>query len=194
MRSLSEIDTLSKRASKGIGFSWGISEEIGKSIKLMDMFGLPGLKNLNKYFKVIKKSQFQNISLITETNISNKIPYCPLITGINFMDQIHSLEKYGFLRSSGSKLGAKIDEKSKFFAEFLPERFQDAPRRAQDVPKMPKTLHKMSSKLSPDAFKIPRSRETSAAHERAKQASERSDLGCSQGGPRYFKIPKMLSS
>ena len=94
MRSLSEIDTLSKRASKGMGFSWGISEEIGKSIKLMEMFGLPGLKNLNNYFKVIKESQFQNISLITETNISNKIPYCPLITGINFMDQIHSLEKY----------------------------------------------------------------------------------------------------
>ena len=94
MRSLSEIDTLSKRASKGMGFSWGISEEIGKSIKLMEMFGLPGLKNLNNYFKVIKRSQFQNISLITETNISNKIPYCPLITGINFMDQIHSLEKY----------------------------------------------------------------------------------------------------
>ena len=39
MRSLSEIDTLSKRASKGMGFSWGISEEIGKSIKLMEMFG-----------------------------------------------------------------------------------------------------------------------------------------------------------
>ena len=94
MRSLSEIDTLSKRASKGMGFSWGISEEIGKSIKLMEMFGLPGLKNLNNYFKVIKKSQFQNIILITETNISNKIPYCPLTTGINFMDQIHSLEKH----------------------------------------------------------------------------------------------------
>ena len=57
MRSLSEIDTLSKRASKGMGFSWGISEEIGKSIKLMAMFGLPGLKKLNKYNKVNKKSQ-----------------------------------------------------------------------------------------------------------------------------------------
>ena len=33
-------------------------------------------------------------------------------------------------------MGAKIDEKSKLFVEFLPERFQDAPRRAQDVPKM----------------------------------------------------------
>ena len=94
MMSFSEIETVSKRASKAIGYSWGISEEIGKSIKLMEMFGLPGLKNLNNYFKVIKKSQFQNISLITEMNISNKIPYCPIITGINFMDQIHSLEKH----------------------------------------------------------------------------------------------------
>jgi len=94
MRSLSEIDTLSKRASKGIGFSWGISEEIGKSIRLMEMFGLPGLKNLNNYFKTVKTNQFQNISLITEKNISNKIPYCPIIAGINFMDQINSLEKF----------------------------------------------------------------------------------------------------
>ena len=85
---------MSKRASKGIGFSWGISEEIGKSIRLMEMFGLPGLKNLNNYFKTVKTNQFQNISLITEKNISNKIPYCPLIAGINFMDQINSLEKF----------------------------------------------------------------------------------------------------
>ena len=72
MRSLSEIDTLSKRASKGIGFSWGVSEEIGKCIKLMEMFGLPGLKNLNNYFKVIKKNQFQNISLITTLKLSKE--------------------------------------------------------------------------------------------------------------------------
>ena len=35
-----------------------------------------------------------------------------------------------------SKLGAKINDKSKLFVEFLMERFQDAPRRALDVPKM----------------------------------------------------------
>ena len=34
MRSFSEIETVSKRASKAAGFSWGIAEEIGKSIKL----------------------------------------------------------------------------------------------------------------------------------------------------------------
>ena len=50
MKSLSEIDTLSKRASRGAGYSWGISEEVGKNIKLLEMFGLPGIKNLNDYY------------------------------------------------------------------------------------------------------------------------------------------------
>ena len=93
MKSLSEIDITSKRASKAIGFSWGISEEIGKNIKLLEMFGLPGIKNLNQYYKVYNKQKFQNISLITEKNISQKIPYCPIIAGINFLDQINTLEK-----------------------------------------------------------------------------------------------------
>ena len=41
-----------------------------------------------------------------------------------------------FFRFRRSKLGAKIDQKSKFFVEFLAKRLQDAPRRPQDVPKM----------------------------------------------------------
>ena len=50
MKSLSEIDTISKRASKATGFSWGIAEEIGKNTRLLEMFGLPGIKHLNYYF------------------------------------------------------------------------------------------------------------------------------------------------
>jgi len=91
MKSFSEIDTTVKRASKSVGFSWGISEEIGKNIRLLEMFGLPGLKNLNHYYKIIKKKNFQNISLISKDN-SSKIPYCPIITGTNFLDQVTNLE------------------------------------------------------------------------------------------------------
>ena len=47
MKSLSEIETLSKRASRASGFSWGIAEEIGKNIRMLEMFGLSGIKNLN---------------------------------------------------------------------------------------------------------------------------------------------------
>ena len=39
MKSLSEIETTVKRASKAIGFAWGISEEVGKSVRLLEMFG-----------------------------------------------------------------------------------------------------------------------------------------------------------
>ena len=53
MQSFSEIDTTSKRASKAAGFAWGIAEEIGKNMRNLEMFGLPGIKNLNLYLKKI---------------------------------------------------------------------------------------------------------------------------------------------
>ena len=92
MRSFSEIDTAVKRASKGIGFSWGISEEVGKNIRLLEMFGLPGLKNLNQYYKIFKEKKFQKLTLVSKEN-SSKIPYCPIIAGINFLDQVNNLEE-----------------------------------------------------------------------------------------------------
>ena len=92
MKSLSEIDTISKRASKAAGFSWGIAEEIGKNTRLLEMFGLSGIKNLNYYFKLYKKHKFQNISMISKLN-SSKISYCPIIAGVNFLDQINILQE-----------------------------------------------------------------------------------------------------
>ena len=89
MRSFSEIDTTAKRATKGVGFAWGVAEEVGKNIRLLEMFGLPGLKNLNQYFKKIKQEEFKNLTLILKENISKK-PYCPIIAGTSFLDQINS--------------------------------------------------------------------------------------------------------
>ena len=92
MITLSEIDTTSKRATKAAGFSWGIAEEVGKNMRLLELYGLSGIKNLNEYFKNYKKKQYQQVSLISETNDSQKIPYCPIILGTNFLDQISLLE------------------------------------------------------------------------------------------------------
>ena len=93
MRSLSEIDTISKRASKAKGFSWGVAEEIGKCIKQLELFGLPGIKNLNQYLKIYDQNKFQQIKLISKSNISENKFYCPISSGIGFLDQIKSLEK-----------------------------------------------------------------------------------------------------
>ena len=48
MKSLSEIETTSKCASRALGYSWGISEEVGKSVRLLEMFHFEGIKNLSK--------------------------------------------------------------------------------------------------------------------------------------------------
>ena len=94
MKSLSEIDTTSKRASRAAGYSWGVAEEIGKNIRLLELFGLEGIKTLNQYYSVKNKEKFSNSNLLIENNISDKYPYCPIILGINFLDQIRTLEKF----------------------------------------------------------------------------------------------------
>ena len=92
MRSLSEIDTVSKRSSKAAGYSWGIAEEIGKNIRLLEIFSLPGIKNLNSFFKKKKELRLENISIIKQDNKASKNEYCPIIAGVNFLDQIKTLE------------------------------------------------------------------------------------------------------
>ena len=126
MKSLSEIDTISKRASKAVGFSWGEAEEIGKCIRHLELFGLQGIKNLNNYYQLKINQKFENLDLISEKNISKKNPYCPIKLGINFLDQIRNVEKYkkitfnkvafpllmiSFLSKSSEIIGKKINVK-----------------------------------------------------------------------------------
>ena len=93
MKTLSEIDTTSKRAARGAGFSWGIAEEVGKNMRLLELFGLPGIKNLNQFLKDYKEKKFQKVTLISDTNNANKYPFCPIILGVNFIDQVNLLDK-----------------------------------------------------------------------------------------------------
>ena len=68
MITFSEIETTTKRASKAAGFSWGVAEEIGKSIRSLELFGLPGIKNLNLYLKKIKKNPTEKPKKIEKEN------------------------------------------------------------------------------------------------------------------------------
>ena len=92
MRSLSEIETAVKRASRAIGFSWGVAEEVGKCVRLLEFFGLPGIKNVNQYFIDKKVKKFENLNLIIEKNLTASEPFCPIILGVSFLDQIKTME------------------------------------------------------------------------------------------------------
>ena len=92
MQSLSEIDTTSKRASKAAGFSWGVAEEIGKSIRSLELFGLPGIINLNLYLKKIKKNHPEKLNKINKENKPQNKELCPIYCGVAFLDQCKQLE------------------------------------------------------------------------------------------------------
>ena len=92
MRSLSEIDTVSKRSSRAAGYSWGISEEVGKNIRLLEMFSLPGIKNLNDFYKKKKDFKLEELTLIKEKNETSKTKFCPIIAGVSFLDQVGNLK------------------------------------------------------------------------------------------------------
>ena len=92
MISFSEIETTSKRASKAAGFSWGIAEEIGKSIKSLELFGLPGVINLNLYLKKIKKKHPKKIKKIEKENKAEDKELCPIYSGVAFLDRCMELE------------------------------------------------------------------------------------------------------
>ena len=94
MKSLSEIDTTSKRASRASGFSWGIAEEVGKNIRLLELFGLPGIKNLTQYYLDRKSKKYEDLKIINQKNISNTLAFCPIIAGVSFLDQSKKIENY----------------------------------------------------------------------------------------------------
>ena len=93
MISFSEIETTIKRATRSVGFSWGIAEEVGKNIRLLEMFGLPGIKNINQYYKIYNVDDFENINNFSRSNISKK-HYCPILVGVNFFDQSSAISDY----------------------------------------------------------------------------------------------------
>ena len=98
MRSFSEIDTTTKRASKAAGFSWGVAEEIGKSIRSLELFGLPGIININQYLKKIKKKHPKKITKIEKKNKTDDKELCPIYSGIAFLDRCLELEKLKSLK------------------------------------------------------------------------------------------------
>ena len=93
MITFSEIETTTKRASKAAGFSWGVAEEIGKSIRSLELFGLPGIINLNQYLKKIKKKHPTKITKIEKENKTDDKELCPIYSGIALLDNCLELEK-----------------------------------------------------------------------------------------------------
>ena len=92
MQSSSEINTISKRAARAVGYSWGVAEEVGKCISAIEMFGISGVENLNNYFKTIKGIEPEGPKQIEKTNKLNDKSLCPIYTGLKLIDNYKSVD------------------------------------------------------------------------------------------------------
>ena len=92
MRSSSEIITVSKRATKAAGYSWGVAEEVGKNIDVLELIGIAGIENLKSYLSVIKtKTPIGPNGIKSQNKIDNE-SLCPILTGICLIDDFKNIE------------------------------------------------------------------------------------------------------
>jgi hypothetical protein len=93
MRTSSEIETISKRATKAAGFPWGIAEEVGKNIKSLELLSISGIENLNLYLELAKGIEiFGPKEIGAENNIAPN-SFCPFYTGSALLDSANKVEK-----------------------------------------------------------------------------------------------------
>ena len=92
MRSSSEIFTVSKRATKAAGYSWGVAEEVGKNIDVLELIGIAGIENLKSYLSVIKtKTPIGPNGIKSQNKIDNE-SLCPILTGVSLIDDFKNIE------------------------------------------------------------------------------------------------------
>ena len=92
MRSSSEIITVSKRATKAAGYSWGIAEEVGKNIDVLELIGIAGIENLKSYLSDIKTKTPIGPNVIESQNKINNESLCPILTGVSLIDDFKNIE------------------------------------------------------------------------------------------------------
>ena len=98
MQSSSEINTVSKRAARAAGYSWGIAEEVGKCISSIEMYGISGVENLNNYLKTIKDIKPKGPKQIEKNNKLNDKSLCPIYTGLKLIDNYKSVDDIKLLK------------------------------------------------------------------------------------------------
>ena len=85
MHSLYEIETTVKRVTKHQGLSWGIAEEAGKIVRILEQSELPGLESFNRLIN----TPYSECTKTIDLQINNQKQLCPIHFGLFFLDQSH---------------------------------------------------------------------------------------------------------
>jgi hypothetical protein len=87
--SLNEIDSLSKRAARGAGFSWGLAEEAGKAVRWLAARNLSGPQALANLLTQNDGKAYAALAPVSTDGLwcAASGPLCPLITGAALCDR-----------------------------------------------------------------------------------------------------------
>ena len=86
MHSLYEIETTIKRSSRAKGLSWGVSEEAGKAVRVLEQSKFQGLES----FKRLVDLGLTKLNKLLDVDQSDTSNLCPIHFGIFFLDQSHN--------------------------------------------------------------------------------------------------------
>ena len=86
MHSLYEIETTIKRSSRAKGLSWGVSEEAGKAVRVLEQSKFQGLES----FKRLVDLGLTKLNKLLDVGQSDTTNLCPIHFGIFFLDQSHN--------------------------------------------------------------------------------------------------------
>jgi hypothetical protein len=75
MHSLYEIETTVKRVTKHQGLSWGIAEEAGKIVRILEQSELPGLESFNRLIN----TPYSECTKTIDLQINNQKNYAQFI-------------------------------------------------------------------------------------------------------------------
>lgn len=91
--SLGEIETLSRKAAKGAGYSWGLAEEAGKCVRFLCAAGLPGAEALAGLLQLNDMRPYESYRPDCTSPVwrADPGPLCPVITGAALCDRAQDL-------------------------------------------------------------------------------------------------------
>ena len=101
--SLSEIDALARKATRGAGYSWGVAEDVGKSVRWLSAYGFSGSDILAKHLEMISGKHQDYLPKLKSTTPeattekalefkNNDQPLCSLYCGTLINDLGHHLK------------------------------------------------------------------------------------------------------
>ncbi len=87
--SLNEVEVLAKRAARGAGYPWGLTEEAGKATRWLCSFGLDGCGALASLLRQVDAGKVSDQFTVLEgtTLKGNKERLCPLVVGAALSDR-----------------------------------------------------------------------------------------------------------